>query len=405
MSDQEIEQPLQPHTENDFVMLKTGDSVTGKIVKIDEDVVFVDVGYKMDGLLPISELAAIYPIAEERTAKIGDELTLKVLRVDEQHEKLLLTKHVVALDESIVWDQLQSYLTEHETISAPVVEVVKGGLVVDVGVRGFVPASMVERTFVEDFSDYIGRTLRLRVKELDREKNKVILSQREILDEEFGETKKKWMRQIKVGQIFDGTVSRLSPFGAFVDIGGVDGLVHISEMAWQHISDPAELVKVGDTCKVQVLQIDLDKEKIGLSMKSLQEGPWVHIEKNVHVGDIISGKVTRLTTFGAFVEIGQGLEGLVHISQITDRRIGHPSEAIKSGQTVTVKVLDIDANAKRISLSIKEAQQDSGKYDSTSKSRGDASMPVLDNQNVSVSNEAMMSSLAERLGDKLKHFK
>jgi len=282
-----------------------------------------------------------------------------------------------------------------ETIEARVAEVVKGGLVVDVGVRGFVPASMVERHYVEDFSDYKGRTLRLKVKELDKSKRKVVLSQKDVLDEEYEANKKRIMSSLQVGQRLEGTVQRLTPFGAFVDIGGVDGLVHISEMAWHHVQHPSEIVKEGDKVTVQVLKVDPENDRISLSIKATQPGPWQLAAEKFHVNDIVTGTVKRLVSFGAFVEIAPGVEGLVHISQIAHRHIGTPHEVLKEGQQVNVKILDFNPAEKRVSLSIKETEEAPAKADK----RSDKNAAVLSDP------QGLTLTLGERFGDKLSKLK
>jgi small subunit ribosomal protein S1 len=293
---------------------------------------------------------------------------------------------------------------------------VKGGLVVDIGLRGFVPASMVERHFVEDFSDYKGRKLRLRVKEMDREKNKVILSQKDVLDEEYEKKKQEIMSGLKVGQVLEGTIQRLTQFGAFVDIGGIDGLVHISEMAWHHVEKASDVVKEGDQVKVQVLKLDPEKEKISLSIKATQEGPWDKAATQFHSGDIVEGTVKRLASFGAFVEIAPGVEGLVHISQIAHRHIGTPHEVLKEGQEVKVKILEVNAAEKRVSLSIKETEEAPAQEAKPERAergeRGERrprgenfSKDIAGNENVSLSREGLSMTLGERFGDKLSKFK
>ena len=253
------------------VTLKKGDVVKGKIVKIEDNQAIVDIGYKYDGVIPLRELSAVNLESPEQAVQVGQEVELKVIRLDDDKEKLILSKR--AADSEKAWTYLQSKMESGETIEARVAEVVKGGLVVDVGVRGFVPASMVERHYVEDFSDYKGRTLRLKVKELDKSKRKVILSQKDVLDEEYEANKKRIMSSLQVGQRLEGTVQRLTPFGAFVDVGGVDGLVHISEMAWHHVQHPSEIVNEGDKVTVQVLKVDPENDRISLSIKATQPGP------------------------------------------------------------------------------------------------------------------------------------
>lgn len=402
-------------------VIKKGDSVIGKIVKIDEDQAFVDIGYKYDGLIPVRELSSLLIDNAADAVVIGREVQLKVVMIDDNKEKLILSKRVV--DSVKAWQDLQEKLDSKETFEAKVTDVVKGGLVVDVGVRAFIPASMVERHFVEDFSDYKGRTLKLRVKELDQEKNKVILSQKDVLDEEFEANKKNIMTNLQIGQELDGTVQRLTPFGAFIDIGGIDGLAHISEMAWHHVDHPSEVVKEGDSVRVQVLKLDPQNDRISLSLRATQPGPWQKISDEIIVGSIITGTVQRLTNFGAFVEVAPGVEGLVHISQIAHKHIATPQEVLSEGQEVSVKVLDVNPTEKRISLSIKDTEegpevpvaQDRGsKPDSRDKRgtnsnnkgdrpRGDRKPPKSDY--VQAENAKLTHSLGDLFGDKLNKFK
>jgi len=247
---------------------------------------------------------------------------------------------------------------------------------------------------VEDFSDYKGRTLRLKIRELDRQNNKLILSRKDVLEEEYEARKKEIMSTLQPDQIIEGTVQRLTPFGAFVDIGGIDGLVHISEMSWTHVDHPSDVVKEGDQVKVKVLKVDPEKEKISLSIKAAQPGPWDKVDEQFTPGEIVTGTVKRLVSFGAFVEIAPGVEGLVHISQIAHRHIGTPHEVLKEGQEVKVKILDINAAAKRVSLSIKETEEPPARTDKVAKA-------IADNENVSVNHQGLNLTLGERLGDKL----
>ncbi|GAA4844036.1 30S ribosomal protein S1 [Paenibacillus vulneris] len=382
-------------------VLKKGDTVKGSIIKVDDDQAIVDVGYKYDGVIPVRELSSVTLGSAAEGVQVGQEVELKVLTIDDNKEKLVLSKR--AVDSEKAWDQLQADMENKTILEAKVAEVVKGGLVVDVGLRGFVPASMVERNFVEDFSDYKGRTLRLRVKEMDREKNKVILSQKDVLDEEFEAKKKELISNLSVGQQLTGTVQRLTPFGAFVDIGGIDGLVHISEMAWHHVETPSEVVKEGDQVQVQILKLDPENERISLSIKATQPGPWQKVAEEFQIGDIVTGTVKRLAPFGAFVEVAPGVEGLVHISQIAHRHIATPFEVLKEGQEVKAKVLDLNVDEKRISLSIKETEE-----------APEAPAPKADrparNQKETViaeeyQNQGLNLTLGERFGDKLSKFK
>ncbi|NOU99233.1 30S ribosomal protein S1 [Paenibacillus planticolens] len=416
-----VSQAEAEHAMNNVAVLKKGATVKGKIVKVDADQAFVDIGYKYDGVIPVRELSSVSLDDAGQAVQLGQEVELKVVSINDAKETLVLSKRVV--DSEKAWETLQGQLESKEIIEASVAEVVKGGLVVDIGVRGFVPASMVERQFVEDFSSYKGRTLRLRVKEIDREKNKVILSQKDVLDEEFEANKKKIIEGLQVGQVLDGTVQRLTQFGAFIDIGGIDGLVHISELAWHHVEQASDVVKEGDKVKVQILKLDPSNDKISLSIKATQAGPWSNVENDFKAGDIVTGTVKRLAAFGAFVEVAPGVEGLVHISQIAHRHIGTPHEVLKEGQEVQVKILEINASEKRVSLSIKETEEapeapaaaapSAGKPERERQPRGDRDRgnsashqkEIAGNENVSLSNQGLSMTLGERFGDKLSKFK
>jgi len=395
--------------------LKKGTTVKGKIVKVDNDQAYVDIGYKYDGIIPIRELSSLQLNNAADAVQIGQEVELKVLSINDGKETLLLSKRVV--DGEKAWDELQQKLDSKEIIEATVADVVKGGLVVDIGLRGFIPASMVERHFVEDFSDYKGRTLRLRVKELDKEKNKVILSQKDVLDEEFEANKKNIISGLSVGQELDGTVQRLTQFGAFIDIGGIDGLVHISEMAWHHVEKPSDVVKEGDKVRVHILKLDPQNERISLSIKATQPGPWQSLGSEFEIGAIVTGTVKRLVGFGAFVEVASGVEGLVHISQIAHRHIGTPHEVLKEGQEVQVKILDLNPDEKRISLSIKETEEAPAAAPKPERGergeRGDRGprgnrQSKEDREAVEYAekmNQSLNLTLGERFGDKLSKFK
>lgn len=334
-----------------------GDTANGKVTKVEDKHVLVDIGYKVEGIVPISELSSLHIEKAGDVVNVDDELTLKVIKVDE--EEIILSKK--ALDAEKAWEGLEKKFETGEVFEAEVKDVVKGGLVVDIGVRGFIPASLVERHFVEDFSDYKGRTLTIKVVELDREKNRVILSHRAVLDDEIASKKQHTIDSLQVGQVLDGTVQRLADFGVFVDIGGIDGLVHISQLAHHHVEKPSDVVEEGQKVKVKVLAIDKDNERISLSVKDTLPGPWDVIQ--LKSGDVVEGVVKRLVNFGAFVEVAPSVEGLVHISQISNRHIATPHEVLKEGEKVKVKILDINKENQRISLSIKELLEEDPKED------------------------------------------
>lgn len=384
-----------------IVSVKKGDTVKGTIVKIDDNQAVVSIGYKYDGVIPVRELSSVSVDNIADVVQVGQEVECKVVSIDDDKERMVLSKRQV--DSENAWDVMQQRFDNNEVFEVTVVDVVKGGVVADVGVRAFIPASMVERHFVEDFSDYKGRTLRVKVKEIDRENNKLILSQKEVLDEEFEANKKRVMESLSEGQELEGTVQRLTQFGAFVDVGGVDGLVHVSEMAWHHVEKPSDLVQEGQKVNVKVLKVDPANGKISLSMKATQPGPWEQAADKIKTGDILTGEVKRLVDFGAFVEVAPGVEGLVHISQIAHRHIATPSEVLKQGQTVQVKVLDFNPAEKRVSLSIKETEEAPAPAPKAEKKV--MKEELNNNPNVSLNNQGMSVTLGERFGDMLNKFK
>src|SRR5690625_209361 len=326
--------------------------VTGTIVKVDEKQVFVDIGQKSEGIIPISELSNLHVENPADIVEEGEELTLEVKKVED--EEIILSKKLVDAQEA--WKELQAKYDADEVFETEVKEVVKGGLVVDVGLRGFIPASLVETYFVENFSEYKNKTLRVKIADLDKEQNRIILSHRAVIEAEQNEQKHALLESLEAGQVIDGTVQRITDFGAFVDIGGVDGLVHISELAHTHVEKVSDVLSEGQEIQVEILSVDPDNERISLSYKNTLPGPWSGIEDRIKAGDHVSGTVRRIVTFGAFVEIEEGVEGLVHISQIDRKSVGTPEEVLDVGQEVSAKVLSVDEAQHRISLSIKEIE-------------------------------------------------
>lgn len=340
----------------DATVISVGDVVKATVTKVEDKQALVDVGYKYDGLIPISELSPLHVEKVSDEVAVGDSFEVRVIKLNDEKEELVVSKKAVAMESA--WSDLEQKMESGEIITATVKEIVKGGLVVDVGVRGFIPASMVERHFVEDFADYKGKELTLKVVEMDKEKNKVILSHKAVLEDEVKVKKQSILDTIKPGQVLEGTVQRMTDFGVFVDIGGVDGLVHVSELAWNRVEKPSDVVKEGDKVQVKVLKVDKENERIGLSIKETQAGPWANVAEDFKAGSIVNGTVKRLVTFGAFVEVAPGIEGLVHISQIANRRVNTPGEVLKEGQEVQVKVLDVVPQEQRISLSIRAVEED-----------------------------------------------
>jgi small subunit ribosomal protein S1 len=365
---------------------EAGDRVKGQVTKVEEKQVLVDIeGSKLDGIIPISELSSLHVEKAEDAVSVGDELELEVQKVEE--EALILSKRKV--DAEKAWEELKGKFESGEVFEAEVKDVVKGGLVVDLGVRGFVPASLVESHFVEDFSDYKGKTLSFKIVELDQEKNRLILSHRAVVEAEQGKKKQDLLAAIQSGQVIEGTVQRITDFGAFVDIGGVDGLVHISQLSHEHVEKPSDVVQEGQQVQVKVLSVDRDNERISLSIKETLPGPWADIDEKAPKGSTLEGTVKRLVSYGAFVEVFPGVEGLVHISQISHKHIGTPHEVLQEGQTVKVKVLDVNKGDQRLSLSMKEFEE------RESNEAFDYELPE----------ETKGFSLGDMIGDKLKNLK
>ncbi|CAM4034170.1 MULTISPECIES: 30S ribosomal protein S1 [Bacillus] len=334
--------------------LQVGDVVTGSVTKVEEKQVLVNVGYKTDGVIPISELANVHIEKASDVVELDQILELKIIKLEE--DDLVLSKR--AVDAEKAWVELQDKFTSGHVFDVTVKDIVNGGLVVDLGVRGFIPASLVEVHYVEDFTDYKGKTLAVKIVELDREKNRVILSHKAVVELELDSKKKEAISSLKEGDVVEGTVQRLTDFGAFVNVGGVDGLVHISQISHERVEQPSEVLEQGQKVKVKVLSVDADTQRISLSIKAAQPGPWENVAGEIKAGDIREGVVKRLVTFGAFVEILPGVEGLVHVSQIANRHVKNPNEVLEMGQEVKVKVLEVHVAEKRISLSIKETLEE-----------------------------------------------
>lgn len=340
----------------DVKSVRPGEIVKGVVVQVGQDEVLVDVGAKSEGVIPLRELASFDVASPQELVKIGDEIEVYVLKAEDNEGRLILSKEKADAEKS--WEKLQGYLDSGEPVEGVVREVVKGGILVDVGVRAFLPASLVERGYVEDLNKYLGMSIQARVIELNRPRKKVILSRKVLLEEEFALKRDEMMQAIQEGVVLRGIVRRLTSFGAFVDIGGVDGLLHISEMAWHRINHPSEVVSVGDEIEVAVLKVDRDSEKISLGLKQVLDNPWDNVEEKYPVGAVIPAKVVRLAPFGAFVQLEPGVEGLVHISHLADHHVVKPDEVVQEGEEVKVKVLSVDKQEKRIRLSIREVNRE-----------------------------------------------
>lgn len=377
--------------------IKEGDKITGEVQQIEDKHVVVHVnGGKYNGIIPISQLSTYHVENANEVVKVGDEIGAYVtkIEVDEENEtgSYILSKRKLEEEQSYAY--LQEKLENNETIEAKVTEVVKGGLVVDVGQRGFIPASLISTDYIEDFSDYEGRVLELKVEELEPEKNRVILSRKAVEAEENEKKKAELLQSIKAGDVIEGKVARLTNFGAFIDLGGVDGLVHVSELSHEHVKSPEEVVSIGDTVKVKVRSVEQDSERVSLSIKDTLPSPFETIQEKYSEGDIVEGKVMRLASFGAFVEIGSDLQGLVHISEISHKHIGTPGEVLEPGQTVQVKILGINPEEERISLSIKAANPDEETEEASEETTQHYTQPADENEN--------NPTLGDVFGDKLK---
>ena len=330
-----------------------GDLVAGVVVKIDKDEVLVDIGFKSEGVIPAHELSIKQDVDPSRVVSVGDPIEALVLQKEDKEGRLILSKKRAQYERA--WGNIEAIKQAGGIVKGPVIEVVKGGLIVDIGLRGFLPASLVELRRVRDLQPYVGRELECKIIELDKNRNNVVLSRRAYLEEAHSEQRKEFLENLKPGEVRTGTVSSIVNFGAFVDLGGVDGLVHVSELSWRHVDHPSEVVQVGQEISVEVLDVDLQRERVSLSLKNTQEDPWRAFARQHHPGDVVQGTVTKLVPFGAFVKVAEGIEGLVHISELAERHVELPEQVVALGQEVSVKVIDVDLDRRRISLSIKQA--------------------------------------------------
>ena len=333
-----------------------GDIVEGTVVKVDHDEVLLDIGYKTEGVIPSRELSIKHDVNPDEVVEVGDEIDALVLTKEDKEGRLILSKKRAQYERA--WGAVEELHAKEEPVTGTVIEVVKGGLILDIGLRGFLPASLVEMRRVRDLEPYIGQELEAKIIELDKQRNNVVLSRRAYLEQTQSEVRSEFLHQLQKGQVRKGVVSSIVNFGAFVDLGGVDGLVHVSELSWKHIDHPSEVVTVGDEVTVEVLDVDLDRERVSLSLKATQEDPWRVFARTHAVGQIVPGKVTKLVPFGAFVRVDEGIEGLVHISELAQRHVEVPDQVVNVGEEVMVKVIDIDLDRRRISLSLKQADED-----------------------------------------------
>src|ERR671922_2343713 len=328
-----------------------GDVVTGHVLKIDKDEVLVDIGYKSEGVIPIKELSIRHDVDPREEVKIGEEIDALVLQKEDKDGRLILSKKRAQYEKS--WGRIDQLRQSGESVIGTVIEVVKGGLIVDIGLRGFLPASLVDIRRVGDLHPFVGQKLECKVIELDRNRNNVVLSRRKYLEEAQSEGRKKFLEELQKGEVRKGTVSSIVNFGAFVDLGGVDGLVHVSELSWRHVEHPSEVVSVGQEVEVEVLDVDMERERVSLSLKATQADPWKEFAEHHRAGQVIEGEVTKIVPFGAFVRVADGIEGLVHISKLSEQHVESADQVVQVGERVRVKVEDVDVARRRVSLSMR----------------------------------------------------
>jgi small subunit ribosomal protein S1 len=350
----EIDGQIVPNYDATLVPFEEGDVVTGKVVRIDKDEVLVDIGYKSEGVIPSHELSIRKSVDASEEVELGEEVDALVLTKEDQDGRLILSKKRARFEKA--WRRIEGAAESGEPVEGTVIEVVKGGLIIDLGVRGFLPASLVDIRRVQNLDDFLGQKIECKVIELNRSRNNVVLSRRAVLEEERKEVRQQILDRLQPGQVVEGAISNIVDFGAFVDLDGIDGLIHISELSWSHVNHPSEILNIGDVVPVKVLDIDRDRQRISLGLKQTQEDPWQRVMDTYNVGDVLEGKVTKVVSFGAFVEILDGVEGLVHISELAQHHVENPREVVNQGDTVKVKILEIDSERRRLSLSVKRVE-------------------------------------------------
>jgi small subunit ribosomal protein S1 len=344
---------LVPDYESTFPTIEEGQVVNGTVVRVDKDEVLVDIGYKSEGVIPVSELSIRRSINPSDEVSVGDDIAALVLTKEDAEGRLILSKKRARFE--IAWKAIETAHENGDPVTGRVIEVVKGGLILDLGVRGFLPASLVDIRRVQDLDEFMGQELECKVIELNRQRNNVVLSRRAVLEEERKDQRQRILDQLNPGDKVEGTISNIVDFGAFVDLNGMDGLIHISELSWSHVNHPSEVLEIGQTVNVQVLDIDRERQRISLGLKQTQSDPWQHVLDSHQEGDVVEGTVTKVVTFGAFVEILPGVEGLVHISELAQHHVENPREIVSQGDKVKVRIVEVDADRRRLSLSLKDS--------------------------------------------------
>ncbi len=350
----EVEGQIVPNYDATMQPFEEGEVVTGRVVRIDKDEVLVDIGYKSEGVIPSGELSIRKSVDPREEVELGEEVDAIVLTKEDQDGRLIMSKKRARFEKA--WRRIEAAAESGQPVEGNVIEVVKGGLIIDLGVRGFLPASLVDIRRVPNLDEYMGTKIETKVIELNRSRNNVVLSRRAVLEEERKEVRQQILDRLQPGLVVEGQISNIVDFGAFVDLDGIDGLIHISELSWSHVNHPSELLNIGDTVQVKVLDIDRDRQRISLGLKQTQEDPWQRIVDTYNVGDELAGTVTKVVTFGAFVEILDGVEGLVHISELAVHHVESPREVVHPGDEIRVKILEIDSERRRLSLSAKRVE-------------------------------------------------
>ena len=350
----EIDGQIVPNYDATFRAIEEGEVVTGHVVRIDKDEVLVDIGYKSEGVIPANELSIRKAVNPNDEVHLGEEVDAIVMTKEDQDGRLIMSKKRARFEKA--WRRIETAAESGEPVEGTVIEVVKGGLIIDLGVRGFLPASLVDIRRVPNLDEYMGTKIETKVIELNRSRNNVVLSRRAVLEEERKEVRQQILDRLQPGLVVEGQISNIVDFGAFVDLDGIDGLIHISELSWSHVNHPSEILTIGDTVKVKVLDIDRDRQRISLGLKQTQEDPWQRIVDTYNIGDELAGKVTKVVTFGAFVEILDGVEGLVHISELAPHHVESPREVVHPGDEIRVQILEIDSERRRLSLSAKRVE-------------------------------------------------
>jgi small subunit ribosomal protein S1 len=350
----EVDGQIVPNYDATMQPFEEGEVVTGNVVRIDKDEVLVDIGYKSEGVIPANELSIRKSVDPHDEVHLGEEVDAMVLTKEDQDGRLIMSKKRARFEKA--WRRIEAAAESGEPVKGSVIEVVKGGLIIDLGVRGFLPASLVDIRRVPNLDEYLGTEIETKVIELNRSRNNVVLSRRAVLEEERKEVRQQILDRLQPGLIVEGQISNIVDFGAFVDLDGIDGLIHISELSWSHVNHPSEILGIGDTVQVKVLDIDRDRQRISLGLKQTQEDPWQRIVDTYNVNDELAGKVTKVVTFGAFVEILDGVEGLVHISELAAHHVESPREVVHPGDEIRVKILEIDSDRRRLSLSAKRVE-------------------------------------------------